>query len=184
MDSSENRIVAVSMGADPLTIGHVMHIKAAAKLGRRLVVILNNDNWLMKKKGYVFMPEEERKGIIESIEGVAVVMLSFHEENDDRTDVSKELSVIRPGIFAKGGDRDLSNLPKDEIDFCEKLGIRIVCGVGGGKIQSSSWLINDVVDRVMSQRLIQEVYCESGTLKHLAADDKFSRFIKGLEDGE
>ena len=60
-------IVAVSGGFDPLHIGHTRLFKEAKKLGNELVVILNNDNWLKKKKSFVFIPQNERKEIIESL---------------------------------------------------------------------------------------------------------------------
>ena len=64
MKNNDSVVVAVSGGIDPIHIGHVRLLKEAKKLGDKLIVFLNNDNWLIKKKGYVFMPQEERKEII------------------------------------------------------------------------------------------------------------------------
>ena len=61
---SKKIVVAISGGMDPLHIGHVRLIKAARKLGDELIVILNNDNWLKDKKGFVFMSQKERKEIL------------------------------------------------------------------------------------------------------------------------
>jgi len=130
--------VVISGGFDPVHVGHIRYIQQAKMLGDTLVVILNNDNWLLKKKGTTFMPEQERKEILESIAGVDLVILSMHEKNTQDMSVCKELLMIKPDIFANGGDRKKSNTP--EKDICEKYNIKQVFNVGGGKVQSSSWL--------------------------------------------
>jgi D-beta-D-heptose 7-phosphate kinase/D-beta-D-heptose 1-phosphate adenosyltransferase len=61
INKKNHKIVMVSGGFDPVHIGHVRMFKEAKKLGDKLVVVVNNDNWLKLKKGYAFMPEEERK---------------------------------------------------------------------------------------------------------------------------
>ncbi len=133
-------IVAVSGGFDPVHRGHVRHFKEAKKLGTKLVVILNNDNWLRKKKGYVFMEEDERKEIIEALAVVDRVVISMHSSDSQDMSVCNELRKIKPHIFANGGDRTVGNVP--EVPVCEKLGCKMVFNVGkGGKVQSSSWLI-------------------------------------------
>lgn len=140
------KIVAVSMGADPLHIGHVYHILDAKRLGDRLIVILNNDNWLKNKKGYIFMPEDERARIIMAIRGVDGVMLTKHKINDEDRSVSRELEILKPDIFAKGGDRNADNIPESERKVCEKFNIKIINGVGGDKVQSSSWLLSNTTN--------------------------------------
>jgi cytidyltransferase-like protein len=100
-----SKLVAVSGGFDPIHIGHVRMIREARALGDELVVILNNDNWLMAKKGFVFMPEAERQEIIEALEGVSKVVLTKHVENDPDRSVCEALREIHPDIFANGGDR-------------------------------------------------------------------------------
>ncbi len=143
MKNKDKKIVAVSGGFDPIHIGHIRLFKEAKELGDELVVILNNDNWLMKKKGYVFMHEQERKEILEAIRYVDKVVISAHSENPDDMSVCRELLKIRPHIFANGGDRTSDNVP--EKDVCRQIGCEMVYNVGhGGKIQSSSWLINKV----------------------------------------
>lgn len=129
------KIVCVSGGFDPVHVGHIRYFKEAKKLGDKLVVILNSDNFLIKKKGYVFMPYEERKEIIENIKWVDEV---FNCIDIDQS-VCKSLAEIRPDIFAKGGDRTVQNIPERTV--CEKLGIEMVFNIGGGKTQSSSWLL-------------------------------------------
>ncbi|HHT9131863.1 MAG TPA: adenylyltransferase/cytidyltransferase family protein [Candidatus Tripitaka californicus] len=128
-------IVATSGGFDPVHVGHIRLFREAKTLGDKLVVILNSDDFLLKKKGYVFMPFNERKEILESIKYIDEVVSSI---DTDHT-VSKTLEKLRPDIFAKGGDRNESNTP--ELTICRELNIRVMFNVGGGKVQSSSWLV-------------------------------------------
>ena len=133
-------VVAISGGFDPIHIGHVRYIKEAKKYGDKLIVILNNDNWLKKKKGKEFMPENERKEIIEAIDGVDKVIISKHAKNTKDRSVCKELAKIMPHIFANGGDRFADDIP--EFKLCKDLGIKMIFNVGkGGKIRSSSELL-------------------------------------------
>jgi len=133
-------VVAVSGGFDPVHIGHVRMFNEAKKLGDKLIVILNNDNWLKKKKGYSFMPEKERKEVIENFRAVDQVVITGHKPNDSDVSVCTELRKIKPTIFANGGDRKADNIP--EYRVCDELGIKMGFNIGrGGKVQSSSWLI-------------------------------------------
>lgn len=132
-------VVTVSGGFDPLHIGHVRLFEEAKKLGDKLVIILNNDNWLMKKKGHVFMPEKERKEIIKALACVDKVVLTSHPRNPKDISVCAELRKIKPHIFANGGDRKKENIP--EVATCEEIGCKMIFNVGGKKIQSSSWLV-------------------------------------------
>ena len=132
-------IVATGGGFDPIHKGHIRLLKEAKKLGTKLVVILNNDEQLKKKKGKTFYPSQsERQEILESIKYVDEVII----DPDTNVTCEEALRLIQPDIYAKGGDRTPGNMAKMEIDVCNELGIRIVYGVGGEKIQSSSWLIN------------------------------------------
>jgi cytidyltransferase-like protein len=142
--SKKVRTVAVSGGFDPLHVGHVRMFKEARKLGDKLVVILNNDNWLKSKKGFAFMPQEERKEILESFSFVDKVVITDHKKHDADMSVVRALAKVKPAIFANGGDRKPSADPVPEVALCKKLGIRMVYNVGaGGKVQSSSWMIRD-----------------------------------------
>ena len=126
--------VAVSGGFDPIHKGHVRMIRAASAFGG-VIVIANSDEWLMRKKGYIFMPWEERAEILESIKGVVAV----HKAKDDDNSVCESLKDLRPTMFANGGDRKGNNVP--EVALCNDLGIELLWNVGGDKIQSSSWLV-------------------------------------------
>ena len=132
------KIVAVSGGYDPVHIGHIRQFKQAKKLGDKLYVILNSDRFLIEKKGFVFMPFKERKEILESIRYVNKVIPCIDKDQS----VCKTLMKLKPDIFAKGGDRRKKNTP--EVDICRRLGIRIVFGVGGRKIQSSTNLVKKI----------------------------------------
>lgn len=127
---SKNQVVAISGYFDPLHIGHLEYIELAKKLGDYLIVILNNDDQAILKKGKSFMPEWERKKIMENIKGVDRVYISIDEDES----VCKSLEVIQPNIFAKGGDRFIDEIPETKI--CNELGIRIIDGLGN-KIRSS-----------------------------------------------
>ncbi len=132
----------VSGGFDPVHIGHVRLFQEAKKLGDELVVVINNDNWLKLKKGYVFMPEKERKEIIEVFRPVDRVILSSHKKDTKDISISEDIRSLRPDIFAKGGDRNVGNLPTPEVLVCEEIGCKIINDVGfGGKVQSSSELV-------------------------------------------
>ena len=127
--------IAVSGGFDPIHKGHVQMIREAAEYGN-VIVILNSDEWLVRKKGYKFMSFEERAYIAGSIKGVTVVA---NVDDSDETACSA-LRRFQPDYFANGGDRYEENTP--EMKVCEELGIKMLWNVGGGKIQSSSKLVN------------------------------------------
>ena len=138
-----HKIVIISGGFDPLHKGHIEYMKKAKLVAPQLICILNSDKFLMNKKGFVFQNFEERKIILESIKYVDVVVPCIDE---DQT-VCKTLEYLsnqygyRSLIFAKGGDRNVKNIP--ELAICKQLGIRVVDGLGD-KIQSSSSLVKGV----------------------------------------
>jgi len=134
------KVVAVSGGFDPVHIGHINLLREAKSLGDKLVVILNNDNWLRFKKGFVFMPEGERAEILKATQYVDEVIITEHKENTKDISICRELEKLKPDIFANGGDRKPDGDPVPEVELCERLGIKLVYNVGGGKVQSSSEL--------------------------------------------
>ena len=144
-------VVAVSGGFDPLHPGHVRLFTEAKKLGDELVVILNNDNWLKRKKGYVFMPENQRKEVIEALRVVDKVILTNHKPNTSDMSVTTALKKLKPAFFANGGDRIKTNIP--EVAVCEKIGCKMIFNVGkGGKVESSSWLLEKYKNHFIRKR--------------------------------
>ncbi|MDE2311554.1 MAG: adenylyltransferase/cytidyltransferase family protein [Patescibacteria group bacterium] len=139
------KVVAISGGFDPVHVGHIEMMKEAKALGDKLVVIVNNDNWLVKKKGFAFMPQQERKAIVEAIRYVDGVILTEHPKNPSDMSVCAELEKLKPDTFANGGDRKPDGDPIPEVELCNKLGINLIYNVGkSGKIQSSSDLVKKV----------------------------------------
>jgi cytidyltransferase-like protein len=131
-------VVAVSGYFNPLHVGHLKMLEDAKKLGNILVAIVNSDAQVKLKGSVPFMHEKDRMRIVNAIGAVDRVVLSIDK---DRT-VCRTLAHVRPDIFANGGDRaSARDIPEDKI--CRKLGIRMIFGVGGKKIISSSGLIKD-----------------------------------------
>lgn len=130
------KIVVVSGYFDPLHVGHLELFKLAKQLGDKLVILLNNDEQARLKKGYSFMNVEERKIILESIKYVDEVFISI----DKNLSVIESLRILKPHVFAKGGDRKIEEIP--ETPICRELGIEIIDGLGN-KIQSSSYLVKN-----------------------------------------
>lgn len=147
--------VVVSGGFDPIHVGHLRMFQEAAKLGS-LTVVINTDEWLIRKKNYVFMPWSERAEIISEFACVDNVVPA---KDGDRT-VCETLRELRPDIFANGGDRGSTNTPESKV--CEELGIEMVYNVGGGKVRSSSHLVNDATEE--RRRLDLEKYRKTTAL--------------------
>ena len=129
------KIIAVSGGFDPVHKGHIQMIEEASKIGP-VMVIINSDEWLMRKKGYVFMPWEDRAYIMGNIKGVRWVS----QVDDSDNTVCEALIRLKPHAFANGGDRMETNTP--EMDICENLGVEMLWNIGGQKVESSSNLVN------------------------------------------
>ena len=132
--------VMVSGGFDPVHAGHIRMIRDAASFGD-VIVIANSDDWLFRKKGFVFMTFEQRAEILNAIKGVILV------DSVDDTDgtVCEAIRRLKPNFFANGGDRGKSNTPEQAV--CEELGVKLLWGVGGDKkLASSSDLVQNVRD--------------------------------------
>jgi len=130
------KVVAISGYFNPLHSGHLDYIQAAKEHGDKLIVIVNNDKQVELKGSVPFMNEKERMKVVNSIKGVDEVVLSIDEDKS----VCKTLQKIKPYLFANGGDRNVNNIPED--DVCFELGIKTIFNVGGKKNQSSSKLID------------------------------------------
>ena len=135
---SDKKTIVISGGMDPVHVGHVRMIQAAAKLGK-VIVVLNSDEWLKRKKGYAFMPFEERKYLLESIKGVSAVS----DVDDSDGTVCEALQRLKPDMFGNGGDRTSDNTPEKEV--CLDIGIQMIWNLGGEKVQSSSELVRNYV---------------------------------------
>ena len=139
-------VVAVSGGFDPVHMGHLHLFRDARALGDRLVVILNDDEWLRRKKGYVFMPQGERKELLEGIRFVDEVVIREPRETYDVCHMLEKLDV---DIFANGGADRSSEQEVPETAVCAVRNIKMVFNVGDtGKPQSSSWLVKNLAKQV------------------------------------
>jgi cytidyltransferase-like protein len=135
------KVVIVTGGFDPLHSGHLAYFKAARALGDILVVGLNSDTWLTRKKGRPFMPMSERFALVSSIAVVDEVVV-YNDDDGSSIDAIRLVKQRHPDadiVFANGGDRTKDNIPEmvfDDVEF--------VFGVGGfNKANSSSWILED-----------------------------------------
>lgn len=134
-------VVIVSGGFDPVHKGHVRMIQASAQLCKNLVVGVNSDAWLRRKKGQEFMKFDERQEIMSSLKGVKD-SLGFNDDDNSASDLIRKVRKLYPNksiAFANGGDRIHENVP--EVATCLECDVEMIWNVGGGKIQSSSDLI-------------------------------------------
>jgi len=151
LSKQKKKVVMVSGGFDPVHVGHLDMFKEAKELGDELVVVLNNDNWLKLKKGSAFMKEQDRKEILESFKFIDRVVITSHESNTKDMSVCRELELLKPHIFANGGDRFADNIP--EFKVCQELGIEMVFNIGKkGKIRSSSELIKEAQKKKLNRK--------------------------------
>ena len=135
------KIYLTSGGFDPLHVGHLRCIQETVKLASQadmslVVIIVNGDGFLHRKKGYAFMPCKERMEIIDGIAGVDAAV----SWDDGSSTVVGAIEILKPNFFTKGGDRTgIESVP--EYSICDQLGCEIIFNVGGEKIQSSSELV-------------------------------------------
>ena len=136
-----NKVVLVTGGFDPLHSGHIAYFKAARALGDMLIVGVNSDAWIARKKGRAFMPSTERIEIIQNLKMVDGCIL-FNDNNDTAIEAIRNVKQLYPNsqiIFANGGDRTEKNIPE-----MAEPDIEFVFGVGGeDKKNSSSWILDE-----------------------------------------
>jgi cytidyltransferase-like protein len=136
------RVIVVSGGFDPLHSGHIAYFNSAIKLGDFLVVALNSDNWLIKKKGKFFMPFSERFEIISNLKMVNEVIGFDDDEHGTCKDALEKIKLKYRNssiVFCNGGDRSKENIPEMDV-----AGIEFKFCVGGKvKKNSSSWILKD-----------------------------------------
>ena len=138
-DNDEQPTVMVSGGFDPVHIGHIRMILEASKHGN-VIVVANSDEWLFRKKGFVFMEFEQRAEILSAIKGVRKV--SGVDDSDGT--VCEAIKRLKPTYFANGGDRAKHNTPEQAV--CDDIGVKMLWGVGGNDKANSS---SDLVERVV-----------------------------------
>ena len=146
--SPEKRVVLVTGGFDPLHSGHLAYFKAAKALGDTLVVGINSDSWLKRKKGRSFYTWDERFQLIKNLEMVDYV-IEFNDDENNSINAIKQSTQTFPGakiIFANGGDRTAENIPEMGLldDEQYKDNLEFVFSVGGdNKMNSSSWILEE-----------------------------------------
>lgn len=137
-------IVLFTGGFDPIHSGHILAIKEASKFGR-VIIGLNSDEWLTRKKGKPFMSFEERRIIMDQIKGVMCV-IDFDDSDNTAVDAINKAKTLFPKnkiIFINGGDRNSSNIPEEDV-FKNDVKVVFKYDVGGGtKKNSSSWILKD-----------------------------------------
>ncbi len=133
------KVVICSGGFDPIHSGHIAYFREAKKLGDILVVGVNSDEWLTRKKGKPFMPIQERLDIIQAIKYVDYTM-KFRDDDDSARHLIHNVKLMWPGdeiIFTNGGDRNASNNRESDVED-----VTFVFGVGGShKMNSSSEIL-------------------------------------------
>jgi len=137
-----SKVVLVTGGFDPLHSGHIEYFKAARELGDHLVVGINSDDWLTRKKGRPFMPFEERAAIVKELACVDEV-IGFNDSDDTANHAIMQVLSTKGSqwkvVFANGGDRTRINIP--EMAYTD---VEFVFGVGGeNKMNSSSWILDE-----------------------------------------
>lgn len=133
----------VSGGFDPIHEGHIAMIKESAQRSDGVILLLNSDEWLCRKKGKNFMDFTTRKVICENLKGV-IEVLSFDDSDNTAGEGLKQIRKKYPDdklVFANGGDRTSQNIPEENI--CQMCEIDMEFGIGGeNKANSSSWILN------------------------------------------
>ena len=137
-------VVLVTGGFDPLHSGHLAYFRAAKKLGDKLIVGINSDSWLERKKGKNFLPLSERYEIVSALKYVDNCIL-FNDEDDTAIEAIRNVIMLYPFdriIFANGGDRVEGNTPEEDASLFPEKDIIFQYGVGGlDKKNSSSWIL-------------------------------------------
>ena len=137
-----NKVICASGYFNPLHVGHIQYLKAARALGDSLIVIINNDDQVKLKGSIPFMSEDDRAVIIKELACVNAVIIAVDKDST----VNATLELVRPSVFANGGDVTPDNFR--EAETCKKLKITPVFGVGGAtKIQSSSALLGRCIPK-------------------------------------
>ena len=136
----------VSGGFDPLHLGHLKMFKDASEIGKEVIVLVNSDDWLTRKKGKPFMPGDQRVEIIQELKCVHRAILQTDDTDDSSTSAIRNFAIAHANssiVFCNGGDRSSTKKIREE-DICRQYDIDMKFGIGGNhKIASSSELIKD-----------------------------------------
>lgn len=167
------KIVVVSGGFDPLHSGHIAMFQSAKRLGDRLLVAVNSDAWLVRKKGRAFMPLYERTCIISNLACVDEIVMGYDDSDGSSTDALRKVKEKYPTdeiIFANGGDRDMFNIPEMAVQ-----GVTFNFGIGGShKANSSSWILEEwkapKTERVWGYYRVLKEYGPTVKLKELTVE--------------
>jgi len=139
------KIVLATGGMDPLHSGHISYLQECKQLGDKLIVGLNSDEWLTRKKGRPFLSWIERSIIVSNLRMVDEV-ISFLDDDSSAIDAIKTILETNPYdtiIFANGGDRNITNIPEMKWAAIHAPQVIFEFGVGGeDKQNSSSWILN------------------------------------------
>ena len=141
------KVSLVTGGFDPIHSGHISYFKRAKDLSNYLVVGINTEEWLTRKKGQYFQSWKERAEIIRHLDMVDAV-ISWNDEDDSACGaIAKCLEIAQTVVFANGGDRGKGNTP--EIDkYDDHPNVQFAWGVGGDdKMNSSSWILHGYFER-------------------------------------
>lgn len=167
MSKKIKKTIVISGGFDPIHPGHIAMIEDASKYGE-VHIVVNSDNWLVRKKGFFFQSWTDRKKILEAY------TQHIHAVDDSDGTVCEALKRIKPDYFGNGGDRKKENTP--ELNVCEELGIEPVFELGGRKYNSSSAL--NARQRVETRWGWYDVILDMPTLKvkmlHIEPNKKLS----------
>ena len=140
----KTKVVIATGGFDPLHSGHISYLASARRLGDFLVVGLNSDDWLIRKKGNYFLPFLERYVIMSNLRMVDRA-IGFNDKDETAIDCIREVRRMFPEddlIFANGGDRTAENIPEQVI--ADELKVKFAFGVGGNTKRNSS---SDILNR-------------------------------------
>ena len=166
-------VVAVAGGFDPFRSGHLHHFQKAKELGDILVVLVSNDTDMIHKKGYCLLPIEERIELLRNQKGVDHVVQTLDIDGTQ----AKTLEYIHPDIFAKGGDRTPANMPANEIEACERLGIKIMYGVGDLETSSSD-CVRKAIAQLYQIRVTRVTCTKCGGVREIAHEGEYPLTIQ------
>jgi len=136
-----NTVIICTGGFDPIHSGHVRYLTEAKSIANVLIVGVNSDAWLTRKKGKNFMPYSERVSVVGAL-GVVDQVLAFDDSDNSANDCIRQVITMYPNdniIFANGGDRVVGNI--QEFEFCVNANVAIITNIGGAKVTSSSLLL-------------------------------------------